>query len=119
MPSLISIDDLKNGMVLAEAVKNKYGQVLLAKNAVINANHPKIFRTWGVETIMVHDDNVAKPQATFNTSLVASVRQGLIDRLQWEPMLPQETDLLEMAVNSFLRRQPITTKIETGEEEAE
>jgi len=45
---LISLNDIKPGMVLAAEVKDRGGRVLLAAGQEISEKHLKIFKTWGV-----------------------------------------------------------------------
>jgi hypothetical protein len=45
---LISLNDIKPGMVLAAEVKDRAGRVLLAAGQEISEKHLKIFKTWGV-----------------------------------------------------------------------
>jgi hypothetical protein len=45
---LISLNDIKPGMVLAAEVKDRAGRVLLASGQEITEKHLKIFKTWGV-----------------------------------------------------------------------
>ena len=44
---VISIEDLKPGMVLAADVKDRNGRVLLAAGGEITEKHIRIFRMWG------------------------------------------------------------------------
>ncbi len=45
---LISVSDIKPGMVLAAEVKDRAGRTLLAAGQEITEKHLKIFKTWGV-----------------------------------------------------------------------
>ena len=45
---LISLNDIKPGMILASEVKDRAGRVLLAAGQEITEKHLKIFKTWGV-----------------------------------------------------------------------
>ena len=49
----IHINDLQQGMVLADAVKDVSGRLLLAKGKTIQPDHLRIFKIWGVTDVSV------------------------------------------------------------------
>lgn len=55
--AIINIQDIKVGMVLAEAAKHANGRVLLQAGAELNESHIRIFKTWGVLTVNVKQDD--------------------------------------------------------------
>jgi len=46
--SIVSIDNLEPGMVLAASVLDKSGRLLLGEGAELEEKHLRIFRTWGI-----------------------------------------------------------------------
>ena len=54
---MITLENLEPGMVLADAVRDRNGRVLLGEGIEIEAKHLLIFRTWGiVEAAIVGED---------------------------------------------------------------
>ncbi|OVE81579.1 hypothetical protein BVY03_02965 [bacterium K02(2017)] len=49
----IPVQDLKEGMVLNDDVKDKKGRLLLPKDNTITLKHIRTFKTWGVTMVSV------------------------------------------------------------------
>ncbi|HUV51102.1 MAG TPA: hypothetical protein VMW78_08805 [Anaerolineae bacterium] len=52
---ILSINDLKPGMVLAQAAKNRHGAVILGEGKLLTEKHINSFKTWGVTTVDIKD----------------------------------------------------------------
>lgn len=51
--TVVSIDDIKPGMVLAEAVRNHQDQVLLEAGRKVTAKAVRVFKSWGIRRVAV------------------------------------------------------------------
>lgn len=51
--SVVNIDDLKPGMVLAEPVRNHQDQVLLEAGRKVTAKTIRVFKSWGIRRVAV------------------------------------------------------------------
>jgi len=51
--NVVNIDDLKPGMVLAEAVRNHQDQVLLEAGRKVTAKAVRVFKSWGIRRVAV------------------------------------------------------------------
>ncbi len=57
MSSILSIEQVEIGMVLANPVVNRYGQVLISNGTELLQRHIKLLKTWGIKFIhLVGDD---------------------------------------------------------------
>lgn len=52
----ITVQDLKEGMVLQEDVLDKKGRLILKKETEVTPKHIKIFKTWGVSMVSILGD---------------------------------------------------------------
>jgi len=52
---MLSINDLKAGMVLAQPVQNRHGAVILGKGNVLTEKHINSFKTWGITGVSIRD----------------------------------------------------------------
>lgn len=104
MSVLISLDQLKEGMVLQAPAKNKYGQVLLAEGAVLQPQHKRLLSMWGITMVLVHDPNDTKKELVFDQSVLGQAAEALEKRITWQPETPMEKDLLEMAARGVLKK---------------
>ena len=57
--SIVLLDNLASGMVLAANVHDKSGRLILGKGSEIEAKHLIIFRTWGIIEADIAGDNSA------------------------------------------------------------
>ena len=51
--ALISIDDVKEGLVLDKEVKNGHGQLLLQAGVKLTERHVNMLRAWGIPEVVV------------------------------------------------------------------
>ena len=49
----LNIEDLKPGMILAQAVRNRQGVLLLEAGARITGKNIRVFKSWGVKDVPV------------------------------------------------------------------
>ena len=54
----VSVNNLKEGMVLEDDLSAPNGRFILGKGAVLKENHIRMFKVWGVSGA-VHSDDVA------------------------------------------------------------
>jgi hypothetical protein len=45
---IINLEDIQEGMILADDIKDRNGRVLLAGGSKISEKHLRVFRMWGV-----------------------------------------------------------------------
>ncbi len=97
MASLVSIDDIIEGMVLAEPVINNFGQTLLPQGIKLNPKHKIILKTWNVSNIYIQSD---EESSTFELSdeLKEKANALLRERMIWEPEQKIEKDLFNIAI---------------------
>jgi hypothetical protein len=97
--SLVALEDLELGMVLAADVFDKSGRLLLGEGAELGAKHLFIFRTWGV----VEADIVGATAAV--TSDIPDTATGEKTDRAKSRLLPlyRHTDLEHPAISELLR----------------
>jgi hypothetical protein len=97
MAKFINIDDIEEGMSLAEPIVNNFGQILLPSGVTIRESHKKLLRTWNVRVvaIKIEGDDSAN---NFSEELKAKAREKVLKRLQWTAKSNFESDLLNVAV---------------------
>jgi hypothetical protein len=94
--TVVTIDDLKPGMVLAEAVRNHQGQVLLEAGRKVTAKTVRVFKAWGIRRVAVRSGGAgegesqgsgrAAPPAALDEGLRARFADLLTDPLMVEIM---------------------------------
>ncbi|MGK9368666.1 hypothetical protein ACSSWA_07180 [Melioribacter sp. Ez-97] len=102
MSEIISIDEIKNGMVLAEDIKNRYGQLLIAAETVLNEKHVRLLKTWGVSVISIVGEGEEKVVITEEEK--EQKKKELLKEIGWKPDNPFEEDLINMAAEHKLEQ---------------
>lgn len=57
MPSYVNIENVEEGMILAENLTNKFGQVMAKSGVEIKEIHIKMLKTWSIDGILVMEKN--------------------------------------------------------------
>ncbi len=77
----LNISDLKAGMVLAQAAKNKNGTVILAEGGKLTERHINAFRAWGVTEVDIKgidsDQVVKEAMDALSNDVVESIEREL------------------------------------------
>ena len=73
---MVHVDNLKDGMVLAEDARDITFRLLLAKGQRITARHIRIFKIWGVSQAMVEGDcgNAETTEPSIDPERIEEVR---------------------------------------------
>ena len=58
--SIIHINKIKPGMVVADEVRDFHGRLLLGKGKIIRPDHFRVFKIWGVTEVNVLSKNDEK-----------------------------------------------------------
>jgi hypothetical protein len=87
---VLHINDLKEGMVLAQDVKNRHGDVLLPEGSPLSAKDILILKTWGISQADVEGIDRDKVEKSEMESLPPSVI-ALIEKEVAE-LFPQVSD---------------------------
>ncbi len=80
---LLSVNDLKDGMVLSTEIRNKHGNVLLKKGDTLSKKHIMLFKSWGITEADIEgvDKNQVekREQEALSTDVMASIEKELKD----------------------------------------
>jgi len=93
----LNSEDLAIGMELAEPVQNHYGQTLLMAGSVLMENHIKLFKTWGIRSVVIKTEEETV-QADLTKTLDFETMTVLKRRMNWTPMNDHESDLFNLAI---------------------
>jgi len=78
---ILNINDLKTGMVLAQAARNKNGTVILGEGSALAERHITSFKTWGVTEVDIQgvdsDQVVKEVMEALSSDVVESIEKEL------------------------------------------
>ena len=74
---ILRTDNLKEGMILADDVKDMKGKLLLAKGQELEAKHIRIFKIWGVTEVNVvgNDGSEEAPGSDVSPELIEKIKE--------------------------------------------
>ena len=84
----IHLDELKEGDVLLQSVRNESGQIIVSEGVEIIRNHIDILKTWKIETVTIRGENQIEKRA----------RERLEARLDWSPENSWEQELFNIGL---------------------
>lgn len=97
MPKVIALDEVSDGMELAEPIFNNHGQTLLHAGVKLDSRYIRILRTWNIMSVTIKErEGDEKPKISENILDIA--RQRLVKRMAWKPRNVHEKDLFDSAV---------------------
>jgi hypothetical protein len=100
MSVLVNLNELEEGMILAEPVLNNYGQTLLNSGVKLNSNHKKILKTWNINSLHIKSNN-PELNEEISDELKIIAENSLKSRMIWTPELAIEIDLFNTASKIF------------------
>jgi len=78
---VLSVNDLKGGMVLAREVTNKHGNILLERGDVMDEKHIMLLKSWGVTEVDIEgvdrEQVEKKEMEELSPDLIATIEEEL------------------------------------------
>jgi hypothetical protein len=103
MPKLIKIDSLIEGMVLAEAVINKLGQVIIAKNTLLTLKQINTLRMWGINQVLIKSLD-SEMEISEDLAIIEESKSKIKAELDWKVNNIFTDELIELAAYSIVNR---------------
>ncbi len=104
MSKLISVDEIQDGMVLAEPIQNRFGHTLLGANVKLETKHIKFLKSCGIQTIYIVDENESNSKKEYDNETLEKAKAILNQRLNWKPKNEFENELIELAIQNILEK---------------
>jgi len=80
---VLSVNDLKDGMVLASEARNKHGNILLKKGDTLEEKHITLFKSWGITEADIEgvdrEEVEKREMEELSPEIIASVERELKD----------------------------------------
>lgn len=97
MGNIITIGQIKDGMVTAEPVLNNFGFTLIPPGTVLSERHKRILKTWNVFTVSIKGDDFEE-NLEISEELKAIAIERLAKRMKWTPRNAFEINLYQTAI---------------------
>ncbi|MEW6186956.1 MAG: hypothetical protein AB1585_14575 [Thermodesulfobacteriota bacterium] len=100
----VPLEELHSGMVLAEPVFNRWGQILLNKGCKLTPRHISVLKTWGVAKADIGNIEGEEEVARIDQETLARAQKQVNKRLFWEPRTDFEKEIIQLAVRQTALR---------------
>lgn len=102
---IIPVSEAMIGMVVANSIINSYGQTLLPDKSIIEEQHLKLFKIWGVDSVSIHRRDEAQDSSMqeLTSSLLEQGLRRLRQHVKWNPRIPIEHNLFKTAIKILAR----------------
>jgi hypothetical protein len=105
MGKSIPIEMIEDGMELAEPIKNKYGQIMLAGNAKLEAKQKKMLKVWGISSVVIVANDEPLEQKIYDPGIIEKAKMKLNEKILWQPGNPFEEEIYQLALERILENQ--------------
>lgn len=105
--TVVNIDDLKPGMVLAEAVRSHQDQVLLEAGRKVTVKAIRVFKSWGIRRLAVRSGagGEGEAQGAARPAPLAALDEGLRTRFADVLTDPLMVEIMQAAGRQLAARQ--------------
>ncbi len=98
------VETLEPGMVLAEPVFNRLGQILLSKGSKLSSRHLIVLKTWGVTTVIIENGEEGSNAPVWDEEIQKHAEDRIRKRLIWLPQSPFEEEMIQLAIERAAER---------------
>jgi hypothetical protein len=98
--TIVAVDDLKAGMILAESVHDSQGRLLVAQDAELTDRHLRAFQVWGILSVRIKGPEGEGPaRAGISADLLAAAEAAMRPRFRHNDIEhPLIAELLRTAI---------------------
>ncbi len=100
MSKKIIIDDIKEGMVLAETINNSSGQTILKAGAELKSKHKMLLKIWNINEIIIRNDDDSE-EIVDEENLKEVAKSKFMKRLKWKPTNEFEQEIIEIGIQEL------------------
>jgi len=100
----VPTETLEPGMVLAEPVFNRLGQIILSKGCEISPRHLTILKTWGIPTAVIENGEAEVRNPLMDEKIRRRALARIKKRLSWHPHNSLEEEIIQLAIQQAAQR---------------
>lgn len=98
MPKFVTVDEVEEGMLLAEPIRNNFGQVMMPVGHQIKAQHMRLLKIWNVNGIVIKMSNEEEENSALSPEEIKKIKEELETRMDWTCDFELEIDLFNTAI---------------------
>lgn len=99
----VPLEKLEPGMVLADPVSNRQGQILLNRGTTIASRQINILKTWGIQSVVIEKEEIQVKDLLLDQEIRDQALDRIKKRLLWDPQSPVEEEIVNLAVQQVIQ----------------
>ena len=100
----VPFETLEPGMVLAEPVLNRLGQIILSKGSELSPRHLTVLKTWGIPAAVIESGEAEVRDPIRDQEIQKRALARIKKRLFWHPQSPLEEEMIHLAIQRAVQR---------------
>jgi hypothetical protein len=104
MIKMININELEEGYIVAEPVRNKFRQVILSQGSQITNYHRQILKTWNINSIKIIFNSNSAQEDTNIQDISSEAHKLVSKRCTWIPENKWEESLYDLAIKNEIKK---------------
>ena len=100
----VPTETLEPGMVLAEPVFNRWGQILLTKGSELSPRHLTVLKTWGIPKAVIESGESETRDPQMDEEILRNAEARIKRRLLWQPQNALEEEIIQLAIQRVVQR---------------
>lgn len=103
--SILSIDELSEGMIAKGEVRDPRGRVILEANSIIKTRHIKTFKSWGITSVEICDVDGETGSDKADKAIPESLKEEMSELFQYaDPKSEMVMELFKLCVKRRLNQ---------------
>jgi hypothetical protein len=103
MAETVKVDDIQDGMTLAEPIVNNFGQAILAGGVSLKLKHKMLLKTWNIEQVVIKSSDDEEILVD-SSDLKALAKEQFMKRLMWQPENDFEHEIVSIGIKNLADR---------------
>ncbi|HRK59924.1 MAG TPA: hypothetical protein PLI74_09795 [Candidatus Kapabacteria bacterium] len=104
MARVISCDEIEQGMILAQPILNKFGQILLPANVELQKKHSQLLKTWGITSVTIKGEEGDDKEIEISEEMRLLIEENLKNKILWQPINAYEKEVYQLAFLSEAKK---------------
>jgi hypothetical protein len=100
----VPLESIEPGMVLADPVSNRQGQILLNRGTTLSSRQINILKTWGIQSVVIQKEEIRVTDPLPDQEIRNQALDRIKKRLLWHPLSPVEEEIVNLAVEQVIQR---------------
>lgn len=98
MPIFVTVDEVEEGMLLAEPIRNNFGQEMMPVGHEIKSQNMRLLKIWNVNGIVIKQSDEEEQDSALSPEEIKKIKEEMESRMDWTCDFELEIDLFNTAI---------------------